>query len=499
VNPFENGPGAGTPGYGARGRRMPRRLVAILAAILAPTGAVLAVVLPAQAATVPVGSGVYTLASGASGKCVDVTGASTANSALLIQAACNSAATDQQWKAVAQTSGQYNLVNTNSARCIDVPSGASTSGLQLQQYGCGSGTKTNQLWTFTAPTTATGKYLVKSVATGLCISDQNGSTAGNNPIVQETCADVSRMQWTFNYVSGPTAAPPSGTPTVAADGTGKYTTVQAAVDAVPADNTSRVVITIKAGTYREVVTVPSDKPYITLQGLGSAAGSTVIVDNHSSAAGYGTAGSATMFVNGHDFAATDLTISNDYGEGSQALALNLSANRAVFDNVRLLGAQDTFYLANSARTYLVNSYVEGTVDFIFGGGVAVFNTCSIYEKRATGGPITAGSTPAANTYGILFYKSTITGAASNVTSLGRPWYPDAQVLYRESSLSSTIATAQPWTDMSTNPWKNARFFEYKNSGSGATVNANRPQLSDTQAADYTPQKYLAGTDGWNPM
>ncbi len=50
----------------------------------------------------------------------------------------------------------------------------------------------------------------------------------------------------------------------------------------------------------------------------SSAGSTIIVNNHSSAAGYGTSGSATVFVNGHDFAATNLTISNDYGEGSQA-------------------------------------------------------------------------------------------------------------------------------------------------------------------------------------
>ena len=62
-----------------------------------------------------------------------------------------------------------------------------------------------------------------------------------------------------------------------------------------------------------------------------------------------------------------------------------------------------------------------------------------------------------------------------------------------------MATAQPWTDMSSNSWKNARFFEYRNTGSGATVNGNRPQLSDAQAANYTPQKYLAGTDGWNPV
>ena len=47
--------------------------------------------------------------------------------------------------------------------------------------------------------------------------------------------------------------------------------------------------------------------------------------------------------------------------------------------------------------------------------------------------------------------------------------PDAQVLFRESSLSATIRTAQPWTDMSSNSWRNARFFEYANTGSGAFI------------------------------
>jgi pectinesterase len=495
MTPTSDGPATVTSTRRRRTTGRPR-WTALAAAAGSAAALVLAVTAaaPSEAAVAPAGGGVYTLASGASGKCIDVTGASTANSALLVQVACNTGAADQGWKAVLQSSGQYNLVNANSTRCIDVPGSAATSGLQLQQYGCGAGTKTNQLWTFTASSAASGKYLVTSVATGLCISDQGGSTAGNNPIVQEACADVARMQWSFTSVSGTG----TGALTVAPDGTGTYTTVQAAIDAVPAGNASRVVITIKPGTYREVVTVPSTKPYVTLQGLGSSAASTVIVDNHSSAAGYGTAGSATAFIQGHDFTATDLTFSNDYGEGSQALAVNLSADRASFSNVRLLGAQDTFYLANSARTYLVNSYVEGTVDFIFGGGVAVFNACSIYEKRTSGGPITAGSTPAANTYGILFYRSTITGAAANVTTLGRPWYPDAQVLYRESSLSSTVATAQPWIDMSSNSWTNARFSEYKNTGAGATVNSNRPQLTDAQAATYTPQKYLAGSDGWNP-
>ena len=162
-----------------------RVLAAVVAALMAATALVL-VAWPSEAAGTPVSGGAYTLANGASGKCVDVAGASTANSALLAQIACNAAAADQQWKAVAQASDQFNLANVNSGRCVDVPSGTTTS-VQLQQYGCGDGTKANQLWTFSASSAASGKFLVKDVASGLCMSDKDGSTAGNNPIVQEAC------------------------------------------------------------------------------------------------------------------------------------------------------------------------------------------------------------------------------------------------------------------------------------------------------------------------
>ncbi|GAA3269318.1 RICIN domain-containing protein [Dactylosporangium vinaceum] len=478
----------------------PRRSLVALVAAAVPV-AVLAVAWPSEAATTPVSGGVYTLASGASGKCVEVAGASTAGSALLVQLACDSAATDQQWTARQLSSGRFQLVNGNSAKCIDVPSSSTTSGTRLQQYSCGDSTKNNQLWTFAASTATTGKYLVKSVASGLCISDRDGSTAGNNPIVEETCSDIARMQWSFNSVTGSTTAP-SGSAVVAKDGSGQYSTIQAAVDAVPAGNTTRRVITIKAGTYRESVVIPANKPYITFQGLGSGPSNTVIV-NDKPASTAGTTGSATVYVQSRDFQATNLTFSNDYDEAangsSQALALALYGDRAVLKNVRVTADQDTLLIYNSARAYVANSYIEGTVDFIYGNGQAVFNACSIYEKRSTGGPLTAANTPSTQTYGFLVYRSTITGATNNTTQLGRPWGAAAQVTYRESSLSATIATAQPWIDMSSNSWKNARFYEYRNTGAGATVNGNRRQLSDAEAANYTPQKYLAGSDGWNPI
>ncbi|MEV6694973.1 pectinesterase family protein [Micromonospora sp. NPDC051196] len=459
---------------------------------------------PAGAAT-PVAGGVYTLASGSSGKCVVVSGAATSNAALLTQVACDTTATAQQFRTVSQN-GAYGLTNVNSGKCIDVPNYSTNPGEQLWQWTCGA--SNNQTWTIT-PSTVTDRFLLRSNHNNLCIANKDGSTAGNNPIIQEPCSDIARMQWRFNPTStttpttAPTTTPPTSRPTVAADGTGTYRTVQEAIDAVPTNNTTRRVITIKAGTYRQVVRVPSNKPHITLQGLGSSPSNTTIVYNNS-AGTHGTSGSASMFVDGANFVAENLTIANDFDEsstssGHQAVALHLNADRAVLRNVRLLGDQDTFLVNDRTRAYVVNSYIEGTTDFIFGGGTIVFNTCTIYEKRSTGGTITAASTDNAKTYGFLFYRSTINGAGSNNTNLGRPWRQGAQVLYRESTLNRAVKTTGPWTNMGDATWQNARFFEYRNTGPGAAVNSTRPQMSDAQAANYTPQKYLAGTDGWNPM
>ncbi|MEU4235928.1 pectinesterase family protein [Actinoplanes sp. NPDC026619] len=469
--------------------RIFRKLLLVLAV---PGALITYAVLPSEAATLPATGAVYQLKVTKSGMCIDVPAASTANSALLQQWGCTDSAKWQQFTLTASGSN-YLLANVNSGKCIDVPDFSTTSGTQLQQYTCVS-SQTNQQWKLVA--SGTNTFQIVNVNSGLCISDKDASTASGGAIIQETCTANSNKQWAFTAVGSSAAA------VVAADGTGQYKTVQAAVDAVPANNTTRRVITIKAGTYRESVVIPSNKPYITFQGLGAGPANTVIVNNKPASTA-GTTGSATVYVQAKEFNATNLTFTNDYDEAangsSQALALALYGDKAVLKNVRVTADQDTLLIYNSARAYIANSYIEGTVDFIYGNGQAVFNACQIYEKRSTGGPITAANTPATQTYGFLIYQSTITGATNNTTQLGRPWGQGAQVVYRESSLSATIATAQPWINMSTNTWQNARFYEYKNTGSGATANSNRAQLTDAQAANYTPQKYLAGSDSWNPI
>lgn len=498
-----------------------RRRIVGTAALLITGGAIVAVGVDSQAAILPQAGAVYQLKVARSGMCLDVKDAATANGALLQQWGCTPGVSWQQFRLVARSGGRYELVGAQSGKCLDVPNGQATNGLRLQLWGCGNEQR-NQLWTLNP--SRGGTYQIVSANTGMCVTDQRASMASGAAIVQETCTANTNKQWTFtkdgsSSTPGATSSPaPSPTATgdsggssgsgdgtqkatVAADGSGTYRTVQAAIDAVPAGNRAPVTITIKSGTYREKVTIPKDKPFITLRGTGSSPGQVVITRNVSAGQAGNHLGSATVVVQGHDFTAANLTMVNDYDENangsSQALALYLDSDRSVLRNVRLLADQDTFLLNNNARSYVVDSYIEGTVDFIYGGGTAVFDRCTIYEKRTVGGPITAASTDPGKTYGFLFYRSTIRGAKTGTVQLGRPWRQGAQVLYRESNLSD-IATAQPWIDMSGATWQKARFLEYRNAGAGATVNGNRPQLSDAQAPNYTPQKYLAGSDGWNP-
>ena len=65
-----------------------------------------------------------------------------------------------------------------------------------------------------------------------------------------------------------------------------------------------------------------------------------------------------------------------------------------------------------------------------------------------------------------------------------------QVLIRDSWLGPVISTTATWVNMTNSgtvtDWHSARFAEYRNSGPGAAVGGERPQLSDEAAAASTP-------------
>ena len=290
---------------------------------------------------------------------------------------------------------------------------------------------------------------------------------------------------------------------VAKDGKGDFTSIQAALDHIPAGVETPYIITVAEGVYKEVVTVDARKPPITL--LGKSEANTIIsFNNHAGtvAANGDTLNTwtcATMFVYANDFKAEHISIENNAGfNAGQAVALRIEGSRVALKNCRLLGFQDVLFLSGSGvKQYFEDCYIEGTTDFIFGAATAVFNNCHIHSKKNS--HVTAASTNGIIPYGFVFMNCRLTADENvNKVSLGRPWAPAASVTYLHCWMDKHILP-EGW-----NNWRNvaneatARYAEYKSSGPGGNA-ANRVpwarQLTDEEAGSYTIHNILGP---WNP-
>jgi pectin methylesterase-like acyl-CoA thioesterase len=313
--------------------------------------------------------------------------------------------------------------------------------------------------------------------------------------------------------------------TVAGDGTAEFKTVQAAIDAVPADDGVARTILIDPGTYNEVITVPSNKPNLTIKGAtGNAADVAIKFDRahgylKPDGTKYGTQGSAVASFKAPNLRVEDLTIQNTFDPKAhpevspyetQAVALLAMADRQVYNNLRIVSTQDTVYAkavnpGDQTRQYFRSSYIAGDVDFLFGNSTAVFDRATLHVWPKAGATIVAPNTDRSRDWGFLITNSkVISSGAANTFYLGRPWHDTTtawpMAVIRDTELPAGINVAQPWTNMTTDyTWQQARFSEYHNYGAGAGVNANRPQQSDGSANFHTAQAYLQGNDGWNPV
>jgi pectinesterase len=304
----------------------------------------------------------------------------------------------------------------------------------------------------------------------------------------------------------PAALPPELTANavVAADGSGQYTTVQDAINAVP-QNTSadrRWVIYVKPGRYREIVYVQREKRFVTLAGKDAA--STVIsFDLHANMTGLdgkpiGTFRTPTMTIDADDFSVEHLTVENAAGPVVQALALRVDGDRATFRDCRFLGWQDTIFL-DRGRQYFEDVFVQGHVDFIFGGATAYFERPRIHVLRD--GYITAPSTPASERFGFVFARGAITGEPGAKTYLGRPWRDFGAATFVDMTMSEAVRP-EGWHN-----WdkpereRTSRFSEYGSRGPGGNAAlraAWRKTLSAPDAAALTAAAVLGGADRWNP-
>ena len=292
--------------------------------------------------------------------------------------------------------------------------------------------------------------------------------------------------------------------TVAQDGSGKYKTVQEALNAVPYSNTKPVTIFIKNGIYKEKLFLDSTKNFVTI--IGEDKFSTILTyDDHTGSLSprgdtINTMTSWSFKVKADNFTAKNITFQNDAGfTAGQAVALESDGDKAIFNNCRVLGFQDILLInGRNSRQYFINCYLEGTTDFIFGSSTVWFEKCHIHSKKNS--HITAASTPEQKKYGYIFNECILTGDTTlNKVSLGRPWRPYAAVVYMRCYIGGHIK-AEGWSNWNnTESYKTARYAEYKNYGPSSDaskrVNWSR-QLTDEDAKEYTLKNVFGN---WEPV
>lgn len=289
---------------------------------------------------------------------------------------------------------------------------------------------------------------------------------------------------------------------VALDGSGQFCTVQGATDALPANNTAASTITIKAGMYHEIMHVKS-KSNITLHGLDRK--QTIILGTNNNTQ-QGTAASTSNrsllgFDSTNGLVIDNLTIHNLTPQnGSQAEALRLqNCDKCKITNADILSLQDT--LLWSGRVYADNCYIAGNVDYVWGTGIAYFNSCEIHTVGRSG--VLVQSRNAAGAYGYVFVDSKLTAdsAATNnmLARIDVSAYPGSHVAYINCQMTNIAAAG--WTATGGTPTSALRYWEYQSTdASGNALNVSGrmygTQISASQAAMMRDPTVVLG--GWQP-
>jgi len=304
---------------------------------------------------------------------------------------------------------------------------------------------------------------------------------------------------------------------VAKDGSGDYTSVIDAISAAPSGRTQPWLIFIKNGSYKGHHVIPSTKPFIHL--IGQSRDGVVIKDSLNANNGSITDRS-TMVIQSTDVYFENFTLENTHGyvtqSGPMAEALNTDKDRFAMKNVYVRSYQDTWMTGGSiSRQYVLNSRIEGAVDFIYGSGDIFFDRDTLTVTKA-GSYIVAPSHGASTTWGYVFRDNVINQnkdkVAGSINSLfGRPWQNAPKAVFINSKLLTGISP-EGWSAWYTAPGIFADYGTMDANGNPVDLSLRRSlytadgnsvtvknSLTDQEAATYTYENIMLKTgDTWDP-
>lgn len=208
--------------------------------------------------------------------------------------------------------------------------------------------------------------------------------------------------------------------------------------------------------------------------------------------------------------AQDIWFQNTAGpEKHQAVALRVGSDLSIINRCRIDAYQDSLY-AHTNRQFYRDSFITGTVDFIFGNAAVVFQKCTIVARKGMNGQqnmVTAqGRTDPNQNTGTSIQQCNITASSdllpvenSFPTYLGRPWKQFSRTVYMQSFLDSLIKPEgwYPW-DTNETTLETLYYGEYMNHGPGAGTSGRvnwtgfHVITSEDDAMNFTVAEFIQG-------
>lgn len=197
--------------------------------------------------------------------------------------------------------------------------------------------------------------------------------------------------------------------------------------------------------------------------------------NVSGNSGPGTFGSWTVKVDAPNVTFVNVAVANsadgyDHKVAGQSVALHLTADEFACWGCSLLGGQDTLYTGEAGcRSYFSGAYINGSCDALFGGSSSVFAGSRIDMSFTVTAHRGNGSTA------YLVLDSEVTSPSTVL--LGRPWGEQARVVFKSCYMRGVEKAG--WDDWGHNctskhsSWCNTTYFAEVRGGEAGAGTAGR--------------------------
>ena len=161
------------------------------------------------------------------------------------------------------------------------------------------------------------------------------------------------------------------------------TSIQAAIDCVPNRTAAgdRVTIVVSPGVYNESLRIHSSKGKLSIIGkLANTPDAVQVVTDQTCGGADPTVECGTLFVGADDFVLAHMTLINaPFLPAGKTFAIEVAGDRAAVYSTRILGKDDVVFTGKQ-RVYFRDTFINGSTDFNFGQGSAVYDNCTLMAQ-----------------------------------------------------------------------------------------------------------------------